>query len=169
MKALKLFDECLGKVLRFISAVLLAIVFVLYIYTIILRFLKGAMPFLPIIHAQSEISELCLVWGIFLASAEVARTQGHVVVDFIITATAGKFSGKVLSLISHITTLIFSIAMIWGSFTMIGKMTARATYMPFGKKYFYMCIPICFILMAIYGVRDILQDFVSFGKKAEEK
>lgn len=168
MEAIKKIDNGIGWVLRMLSAIMLGVVFLLYLYTTFMRFFIGMMPFLPVITAHSEISEWCLVWAIFLSSAEVARQKGHIVVDFIIVRFQGRLFGDILSVIVHLITLVFCVAMAISGMIYISKSTAMSTYLPFGKRWFYLCIPICFWLMAIYAVRDLITDFVTISKRLKE-
>lgn len=156
MKVLQTIDRTLGKIFRFVSSASFTIVLLLFLYTIFLRWFKPIIPILPVIPAGSEIAEMCLVWGVFIASAELCRTNQQIVVDIVIEQLNGKMIGKLLMILTNILSLTFGTWVTIGAYRLISRTSLMMVYLPFSKGLCYACIPICSMVMVIYSLKNII-------------
>lgn len=168
MSALKKFDTILGKVFRFVGSACFTIVLLLFLYTILLRWVKSFLPFLPVIVGSSEIEEMCLVWGVFITGAELCRTNQQIVVDFIIDHLKDKTVGKLLMLVIYALQIAFGVWVTIGAYVIISKTNLMMVYLPLSKGACYACIPVCSVVLVVYSVKNIVVTLCGWNKPIQK-
>lgn len=151
-------DNLLGYVFRALSTVCFSAVLLLFLYTVFLRILKPIIPVLPTIHGSSEISELCLVWGTFIAAAELCRTNQHIVVDFLVAKLGNNVAGKCIQIVTSLISIAMGAVIIWGAWVLISRTNLRMVYLPFSKGASYACIPVAGAMMIVGAVKQIVKN-----------
>lgn len=160
-------DDLLGKAFRVVSTICFLTVLLLFLYTVFLRILKPFFPVLPTIHGSSEISEICLVWGTFIAAAELCRTNQHIVVDFLVEKLSGSVIGKCIQIVTALISVAMGAVIIWGAWVLISRTSLRMVYLPFSKGISYACIPVTGAMMIVGSVKQILKSVSEIIRRKE--
>lgn len=156
--------NALNKVLEVICIVLFAFITIVGTYQIVTRY---------VFNAPSTISEELLTfsftWMSFLAAALVFGKREHMRMEFI----ADKFKGKagiILSIVSEIIVLVFSLLVLVYGGTAITKLTTLQVTASLGvpMSYIYAIVPVSGVLILIYNIINISQ-FVSQLKRENSK
>lgn len=156
--------NALNKVLEVICIVLFAFITIVGTYQIVTRY---------VFNAPSTISEELLTfsftWMAFLAAALVFGKREHMRMEFIAEKFKGK-SGIILSIISEILVLVFSLLVLVYGGTAITKLTTLQVTASLGvpMSYIYAIVPVSGVLILIYNIINISQ-FVSQLKRENSK
>jgi len=153
LKILDQADWAISKTVRFICTASLAIIFVLFLSNIFVRFV-------PIYNftTTDEWTQLFLLWTIFFGAQELVRTRGHFVVDVLTDKLKGSVLGRVFKIVSAAISLILYIAICWFGIVLVSRSQASMQTLPYMKiAYFYACIPVSAFFMTIYAIRDLIQ------------
>lgn len=152
-------ENAVGKITRALAGFCLMVVFVLFLLNITTRasFITWNPTWID------EIIQFFLVWMIFLAAAELARTGEHFMVDIIIDKLHGKASGRWCRMISTVIMLVTYAVILYFGIKLCIKTNVKATFtLPTVVKmsWFYSCIPLSALLMVIYAIRDVYYAFM---------
>ena len=148
---LKTLDEGFSKGVRLVCTVLMAMIFIMFILNVFVRFV----PVYNFTQTDDWI-QFCLIWMIFLGALDLVRTRNHFVVDFLsdrITNHKLKISLKILVTVIELTTylIITYFGIIW-----IIKSNSYMQSIPWMQvRWMYTAIPFSSFFMSIYALRDI--------------
>lgn len=148
-------DRFLEIVLRWISIVCMFVLVVLVCALVLVRFF-------PIMSLgwTDEIVELAFAWMVFMGTAAVWRSHEHITIDFLPQALAGTRAGRVLDVVMGLLILGFLAIFTWQGWLLtiqaIGNTTPMLT-LP--KPLWYAAIPASGLVMIVYTVSRILNDF----------
>lgn len=151
MEALHKFKNALNKGVGGICIFLFGLMVVVGTYQIVTRF---------VFNSPSTVSEELLTytfaWMAMFASALVFGKRDHMRMTFLVDKLAPK-NRKVLEIFIEVLVVAFAaIVLVYGGFTIMGlTMTQKTASLGIMMGVVYAVVPICGILIAIYGVMNI--------------
>ena len=148
-----------------ICIVLFAVMVVVGTYQIITRF---------IFNSPSTVSEELLTytfaWMAIFSSAYVFGKRDHMRMTFVADKLP-KEQRKILEIVIELLVIAFAvIVLIYGGFTIMGlTMTQKTASLGVMMGVVYAVVPICGILIAIYGVLNVIDLCAGYENTEEEK
>lgn len=141
-----------------VAAIFLAITTVLVIINIIMRYILNS----GIVWTE-EVATGCFVWSVFIGAAAVFKHRGHVGVDLVVKA----LPEAVRKAVTTITDIILVVLNGYMSYLAVLYIKTSYTKMTpvlgVSSAYISSSVLIAFILMTIYSVKFVYEDFC--GKK----
>ena len=165
METLHKFRNVLDKIVGIICIVLFALMVVVGSYQIITRF---------VFNNPSTISEELLTysfaWMAMFATAYVFGKRDHMRMTFVVDKLAPA-SRKVLEIVLEILVVAFAvIVLIYGGFNIMDlTMTQKTASLGVMMGQVYAVVPISGILIAIYGVLNVVDLCKGYERKEEEE
>ena len=165
METLHKIRKGMNLVVSTICIVLFAVMVVVGTYQIITRF---------IFNNPSTVSEELLTytfaWMAIFSSAYVFGKRDHMRMTFIADKLP-KEQRKILEIIIELLIIAFAvIVLIYGGFTIMGlTMTQKTASLGVMMGVIYAVVPICGILIAIYGVLNVIDLCAGYENTEEEK
>lgn len=165
METLHKIRKGMNTVVSTICIVLFAVMVVVGTYQIITRF---------IFNSPSTVSEELLTytfaWMAIFSSAYVFGKRDHMRMTFIADKLP-KEQRKILEIVIELLIIAFAvIVLIYGGFTIMGlTMTQKTASLGVMMGVVYAVVPICGILIAIYGVLNVLDLCAGYENTEEEK
>jgi TRAP-type transport system small permease protein len=148
-------DRTLEIVLRWMSIVCMFILVVLVCALVFIRFF----PVFSMGWAD-EIVELAFAWMVFMGTAAVWRSHEHITIDFLPQALAGTRAGRTLDVVLGLLVLGFLAVFTWqGWFFMIQSSSNTSPMLTMPRPLWYATIPMSGLVMIVYTVSRILNDF----------
>ncbi len=138
--------------------ILLGVFSLFVLFTIIMVNVVTRYIFFKPIAWSDELCNYLFIWMSFLASAYVMAEDGHVRV----TAVESRLPEKVRNFVrlSMNVIMLFMFALyVWPSFRMLGKLK-KSNMLEVPLKFVYVIMPICFLLMCVHIVNNILRDVI---------
>lgn len=143
-------EEHVGRVLRAVAIVLLALILVLMVANVLNRFANVAA-----LDWNDEIIELMLAWMIFLASAEVWRMNQHFAVDLVPTMIEGTALAKPFKIFIALGCLVFVAIFTYRSFDLFQRASDVSPYFSLPRKLWLGSMPCSGALMVLFSLRQI--------------
>ena len=165
MDTLHKIRKCLNTIVSTICIILFAAMVVVGTYQIVTRF---------IFNSPSTVSEELLTytfaWMAMFASAYVFGKRDHMRMTFIADKLP-KEQRKILEIVIELLIIAFAvIVLIYGGFTIMGlTMTQKTASLGVMMGVIYAVVPICGILIAIYGVLNVIDLCAGYKNTEEEK
>ena len=165
METLHKIRKARNTVVSTICIVLFAVMVVVGTYQIITRF---------VFNNPSTISEELLTytfaWMAIFSSAYVFGKRDHMRMTFIADKLP-KEQRKILEIVIELLIIAFAvIVLIYGGFTIMGlTMTQKTASLGVMMGVVYAVVPICGILIAIYGVLNVIDLCAGYENTEEEK
>ena len=165
METLHKIRKGMNTVVSTICIVLFAVMVVVGTYQIITRF---------VFNNPSTISEELLTytfaWMAIFSSAYVFGKRDHMRMTFIADKLP-KEQRKILEIVIELLIIAFAvIVLIYGGFTIMGlTMTQKTASLGVMMGVIYAVVPICGILIAIYGVLNVIDLCAGYENTEEEK
>ena len=165
METLHKIRKGMNTVVSTICIVLFAVMVVVGTYQIITRF---------VFNNPSTISEELLTytfaWMAIFSSAYVFGKRDHMRMTFVADKLP-KEQRKILEIIIELLVIAFAvIVLIYGGFTIMGlTMTQKTASLGVMMGVVYAVVPICGILIAIYGVLNVIDLCAGYENTEEEK
>ena len=165
METLHKIRKAMNTVVSTICIVLFAVMVVVGTYQIITRF---------VFNNPSTISEELLTytfaWMAIFSSAYVFGKRDHMRMTFIADKLP-KEQRKILEIVIELLIIAFAvIVLIYGGFTIMGlTMTQKTASLGVMMGVIYAVVPICGILIAIYGVLNVIDLCAGYENTEEEK
>ena len=165
METLHKIRKGMNAVVSTICIVLFAVMVVVGTYQIITRF---------VFNNPSTISEELLTytfaWMAIFSSAYVFGKRDHMRMTFIADKLP-KEQRKILEIVIELLIIAFAvIVLIYGGFTIMGlTMTQKTASLGVMMGVIYAVVPICGILIAIYGVLNVIDLCAGYKNTEEEK
>lgn len=165
METLHKIRKGMNTVVSTICIVLFAVMVVVGTYQIITRF---------IFNSPSTVSEELLTytfaWMAIFSSAYVFGKRDHMRMTFVADKLP-KEQRKILEIIIELLVIAFAvIVLIYGGFTIMGlTMTQKTASLGVMMGVVYAVVPICGILIAIYGVLNVIDLCAGYENTEEEK
>lgn len=165
METLHKIRKGMNTVVSTICIVLFAVMVVVGSYQIITRF---------IFNSPSTVSEELLTytfaWMAIFSSAYVFGKRDHMRMTFIADKLP-KEQRKILEIVIELLIIAFAvIVLIYGGFTIMGlTMTQKTASLGVMMGVIYAVVPICGILIAIYGVLNVIDLCAGYENTEEEK
>ena len=165
METLHKIRKGMNTVVSTICIVLFAVMVVVGTYQIITRF---------IFNSPSTVSEELLTytfaWMAIFSSAYVFGKRDHMRMTFIADKLP-KEQRKILEIVIELLVIAFAvIVLIYGGFTIMGlTMTQKTASLGVMMGVIYAVVPICGILIAIYGVLNVIDLCAGYENTEEEK
>lgn len=165
METLHKIRKGMNTVVSTICIVLFAVMVVVGTYQIITRF---------IFNSPSTVSEELLTytfaWMAIFSSAYVFGKRDHMRMTFVADKLP-KEQRKILEIIIELLIIAFAvIVLIYGGFTIMGlTMTQKTASLGVMMGVVYAVVPICGILIAIYGVLNVIDLCAGYENTEEEK
>lgn len=165
METLHKIRKGMNLVVSTICIVLFAVMVIVGTYQIITRF---------VFNSPSTVSEELLTytfaWMAIFSSAYVFGKRDHMRMTFIADKLP-KEQRKILEIIIELLIIAFAvIVLIYGGFTIMGlTMTQKTASLGVMMGVIYAVVPICGILIAIYGVLNVIDLFAGYENTEEEK
>lgn len=165
METLHKIRKGMNTVVSTICIVLFAVMVVVGTYQIITRF---------IFNSPSTVSEELLTytfaWMAIFSSAYVFGKRDHMRMTFIADKLP-KEQRKILEIVIELLIIAFAvIVLIYGGFTIMGlTMTQKTASLGVMMGVIYAVVPICGILIAIYGVLNVIDLCAGYENTEEEK
>nr|WP_295286120.1 TRAP transporter small permease [uncultured Blautia sp.] len=165
METLHKIRKGMNAVVSTICIVLFAVMVVVGTYQIITRF---------VFNNPSTISEELLTytfaWMAIFSSAYVFGKRDHMRMTFIADKLP-KEQRKILEIVIELLIIAFAvIVLIYGGFTIMGlTMTQKTASLGVMMGVIYAVVPICGILIAIYGVLNVIDLCAGYENTEEEK
>ncbi len=160
LNLLNTLDRIVSKAVRLICTISMAIIFILFLANIFVRFV-------PIYNftTTDEWTQLFLVWTIFFGAQELVRTKSHFVVDVVTDKLKGTGLGKVFEIASAVISIIMFAAIFTFGVILVNRSQASMQTIPYMKiAYFYACIPASAFFMTLYAIRDLIQACIGSGQ-----
>jgi TRAP-type C4-dicarboxylate transport system permease small subunit len=153
-------DHILGIALRTVCILSMAVIFILYILNVVIRFF-------PIINltVTDEIVEMLTGWVIFFGAAELQREGKHFALDFLVKKIENRLSGKLIQIFVYVISMVFMYVVMYYGFDLYSRSFSVSTTLRIPKRMFYVCVPLSAILMSIYMTRDAVKIILSFRKQ----
>lgn len=149
---LKTLDEGFSKGVRLVCTFLMAMIFIMFILNVFVRFV----PVYNFTQTDDWI-QFCLIWMIFLGSLDLVRSRGHFVVDFLadkIQNQRTKSSLKLIVTLIEFTT--YSIITYFGIIWVLRSNSYMQSIPWMEVRWMYAAIPFSAFFMSIYSFRDIV-------------
>ena len=165
METLHKIRKGMNAVVSTICIVLFAVMVVVGTYQIITRF---------VFNNPSTISEELLTytfaWMAIFSSAYVFGKRDHMRMTFIADKLP-KEQRKILEIVIELLIIAFAvIVLIYGGFTIMGlTMTQKTASLGVMMGVIYAVVPICGILIAIYGVLNVIDLCTGYENTEEDK
>lgn len=165
METLHKIRKGMNTVVSTICIVLFAVMVVVGSYQIITRF---------IFNSPSTVSEELLTytfaWMAIFSSAYVFGKRDHMRMTFIADKLP-KEQRKILEIVIELLIIAFAvIVLIYGGFTIMGlTMTQKTASLGVMMGVVYAVVPICGILITIYGVLNVIDLCAGYENTEEEK
>ena len=165
METLHKIRKGMNAVVSTICIVLFAVMVVVGTYQIITRF---------VFNNPSTISEELLTytfaWMAIFSSAYVFGKRDHMRMTFVADKLP-KEQRKILEIVIELLIIAFAvIVLIYGGFTIMGlTMTQKTASLGVMMGVIYAVVPICGILIAIYGVLNVIDLCAGYENTEEEK
>ena len=165
METLHKIRKGMNAVVSTICIVLFAVMVVVGTYQIITRF---------VFNNPSTISEELLTytfaWMAIFSSAYVFGKRDHMRMTFIADKLP-KEQRKILEIVIELLIIAFAvIVLVYGGFTIMGlTMTQKTASLGVMMGVIYAVVPICGILIAIYGVLNVIDLCAGYKNTEEEK
>ena len=165
MEALHKIRKGMNFVVSTICIVLFAVMVVVGTYQIVTRF---------IFNSPSTVSEELLTytfaWMAIFSSAYVFGKRDHMRMTFIVDKLP-KAQRKILEIAIEILIIAFAVVvLVYGGFTIMGlTMTQKTASLGVMMGVIYSVVPICGILIAIYGVLNVIDLCAGYKNTEEEK
>lgn len=151
MEALHKIRKGLNAVVSTICVILFAVMVIVGTYQIVTRF---------IFNSPSTVSEELLTytfaWMAMFSSAYVFGKRDHMRMTFVVDKLP-KAQRRILEIVIELLVIAFAvIVLIYGGFTIMGlTMTQKTASLGVMMGVIYAVVPICGILIAIYGVLNL--------------
>ena len=165
METLHKIRKGMNTIVSTICIVLFAVMVVVGTYQIITRF---------IFNSPSTVSEELLTytfaWMAIFSSAYVFGKRDHMRMTFVADKLP-KEQRKILEIVIELLIIAFAvIVLIYGGFTIMGlTMTQKTASLGVMMGVIYAVVPICGILIAIYGVLNVIDLCAGYENTEEEK
>lgn len=165
METLHKIRKGMNTVVSTICIVLFAVMVIVGTYQIITRF---------VFNNPSTVSEELLTytfaWMAIFSSAYVFGKRDHMRMTFVADKLP-KEQRKILEIIIELLVIAFAvIVLIYGGFTIMGlTMTQKTASLGVMMGVVYAVVPICGILIAIYGVLNVIDLCAGYENTEEEK
>ena len=165
METLHKIRKGMNAVVSTICIILFAVMVVVGTYQIITRF---------VFNNPSTISEELLTytfaWMAIFSSAYVFGKRDHMRMTFVADKLP-KEQRKILEIVIELLIIAFAvIVLIYGGFTIMGlTMTQKTASLGVMMGVIYAVVPICGILIAIYGVLNVIDLCAGYKNTEEEK
>ena len=165
METLHKIRKGMNLVVSTICIVLFAVMVIVGTYQIITRF---------VFNSPSTVSEELLTytfaWMAIFSSAYVFGKRDHMRMTFIADKLP-KEQRKILEIVIELLIIAFAvIVLIYGGFTIMGlTMTQKTASLGVMMGVVYAVVPICGILIAIYGVLNVIDLCAGYENTEEEK
>ena len=165
MEILHKIRKAMNTVVSTICIVLFAVMVVVGTYQIITRF---------VFNNPSTISEELLTytfaWMAIFSSAYVFGKRDHMRMTFVADKLP-KEQRKILEIVIELLIIAFAvIVLIYGGFTIMGlTMTQKTASLGVMMGVIYAVVPICGILIAIYGVLNVIDLCAGYENTEEDK
>lgn len=162
--AAKIFDRIIDALANFAN-MLMAFIVVLITTEVILRYFFNT----GVLWA-SEVTEDCMLWMTFLASAWVLRKEGHVIVDLIPSRMKPRHRALLYAILSIIGIAICLVYTYYGTTTTIDLYQRHRTLSTLLRPQawaLYMIIPIGSALLTIQFYRrtnKFMREYINLGK-----
>ena len=165
METLHKIRKGMNTVVSTICIVLFAVMVIVGTYQIITRF---------VFNNPSTVSEELLTytfaWMAIFSSAYVFGKRDHMRMTFVADKLP-KEQRKILEIVIELLVIAFAvIVLIYGGFTIMGlTMTQKTASLGVMMGVVYAVVPICGILIAIYGVLNVIDLCAGYENTEEEK
>ena len=165
METLHKIRKGMNTVVSTICIVLFAVMVIVGTYQIITRF---------VFNNPSTVSEELLTytfaWMAIFSSAYVFGKRDHMRMTFVADKLP-KEQRKILEIVIELLIIAFAvIVLIYGGFTIMGlTMTQKTASLGVMMGVVYAVVPICGILIAIYGVLNVIDLCAGYENTEEEK
>lgn len=145
-------DKGFSKAVRFVCTVLMAMIFIMFILNVFVRFV----PVYNFTQTDDWI-QICLIWMIFLGAQELVRTRNHFVVDFLADRISNITIKKLLRVIVCVIELITYAVIAWFGFIWVVKSNSYMQSIPWMQvRWMYLAIPFSAVFMTLYSFRDLI-------------
>lgn len=151
MEALKKIDRVIGFILRWGSTGILALIFLILIANVFVRFF----PFTSF-GWFDEVIEMLIAWMVFLGAAALWRENEHFVVAFLPELLCGKKAGYLLDILINIISLAFVAVFTYYSLNLTMRAADWTPVINMPKKLLYASMPVSGAIMLIYSLRNII-------------
>lgn len=141
-----------------VAAIFLAITTVLVIINIIMRYILNS----GIVWTE-EVATGCFVWSVFIGAAAVFKHRGHVGVDLVVKALPEAVRKAVTTITDIILVLLNGYMSYLAVLYIKTSYTKMTPVLGVSSAYISSSVLIAFILMTIYSVKFVYEDFC--GKK----
>lgn len=149
---LKKLDEGFSKAVRIICTILMAMIFIMFILNVFVRFV----PVYNFTQLDDWI-QFCLIWMIFLGSQELVRTRNHFVVDFLAERIRNSSLKRILRVIVCTIELTTYAVVAGFGFVWVAKSNSYMQSIPWMQvRWMYLAIPFSAVFMTLYSFRDLL-------------
>ena len=165
METLHKIRKGMNTVVSTICIVLFAVMVIVGTYQIVTRF---------VFNSPSTVSEELLTytfaWMAIFSSAYVFGKRDHMRMTFVADKLP-KEQRKILEIVIELLIIAFAvIVLIYGGFTIMGlTMTQKTASLGVMMGVIYAVVPICGILIAIYGVLNVIDLCAGYKNTEEEK
>ena len=165
METLHKIRKGMNTVVSTICIILFAVMVIVGTYQIITRF---------VFNSPSTVSEELLTytfaWMAIFSSAYVFGKRDHMRMTFVADKLP-KEQRKILEIVIELLIIAFAvIVLIYGGFTIMGlTMTQKTASLGVMMGVIYAVVPICGILIAIYGVLNVIDLCAGYENTEEEK
>lgn len=152
---LKKLDEGFSKAVRIICTILMAMIFIMFILNVFVRFV----PVYNFTQTDDWI-QICLIWMIFLGAQELVRTRNHFVVDFLADRIKNRQIKRALQIVVCLIELATYAVIAWFGFVWVIKSNSYMQSIPWMQvRWMYLAIPMSATFMTLYAVRDLILTF----------
>jgi len=152
---LKKLDEGFSKAVRIICTILMAMIFIMFILNVFVRFV----PVYNFTQTDDWI-QICLIWMIFLGAQELVRTRNHFVVDFLADRIKNRQVKRALQIVVCLIELATYAVIAWFGFVWVIKSNSYMQSIPWMQvRWMYLAIPVSATFMTLYAVRDLILTF----------
>ena len=156
IKLLNTLDKGFSKAVRFACTILMAMIFIMFILNVFVRFV----PVYNFTQTDDWI-QICLIWMIFLGAQELVRTRNHFVVDFLADRISNLTIKRVLRVIVCLIELTTYVVIAWFGFIWVVKSKSYMQSIPWLQvRWMYLAIPFSAVFMSLYSLRDLVLTLV---------
>lgn len=138
-------------VLLFISRILLMLMFLIIVISVFCRYVL----FAPIQWSE-EVTLFMMIWMGLIGMALALDYEDHVSISFLVDKLNPKLK-KIIKYISEIVLFYFLFIVIKEGFVLALESNAKSYMLQYPIKYSLLSVPVCFLLMFIFLIKNVLR------------
>lgn len=159
------FERLFSRTVRLVCTTLMALIFLMFLLNVFVRFV----PVYNFTQTDDWI-QACLIWMIFLGSAELVRTKNHFVVDFAAARVRSPALQKKLRSVVLLIELATYAVICWYGFVWVMRSNAFMQSIPWLQvRWVYLALPVSAAFMVLFCAADLFRTLTKKPAQATKR